>query len=106
MNQFEKFENFLDNPDLYEDLEHFWLYEISKITKGHLHAWTGNEYANGKKIYDGNPIFSFWQPNKRKAIRIIQNEINPIRADLLCWMKKAFDQEGNQVSELAIALQL
>src|SRR5690554_6776324 len=41
-----------------------------------------NSDAQGKKIYDANPIFTFVNNNKTKAIRIIQDDVTILKTSL------------------------
>ncbi len=75
--------------------------------------------AEGKKIYDANPIFTFIDYQKTKAIRIIQDDIKQIEQGniemekylISAWIDKIsiyesdnIDSSEKDVSELVIAL--
>lgn len=75
--------------------------------------------TEGKKIYDANPIFTFIDYQKNKAIRIIQDDINQIEQEnnemekylISAWFDKIsiyeknnIDSSERNVSELVIAL--
>lgn len=78
-----------------------------------------NTDKRGNKIYDANPIFTFLNHEKTRAIRIIQDEIpseeiddNDISAYLIsAWIDKirlyeSFQGQETIVKELVIALYL
>lgn len=70
-----------------------------------------NSDAQGKKIYDANPIFTFVNDNKTKAIRIIQDDIKIIQTSLeenekyliSAWLDDIY-YDNYRIPELVIAL--
>ena len=75
--------------------------------------------TKGKKIYDANPIFTFIDYQKTKAIRIIQDDIKQIEQEniemekylISAWFDKIsiyeknnIDSSEKNVNELVIAL--
>lgn len=71
------FPKFLHDHKEYEACEAFWHKLVKDVIGGDMktyRTWYKNEFANGKKIMDGNPIFSLVNMEKKKAIRIIQQE--------------------------------
>ncbi|MCY1223119.1 hypothetical protein D3C87_57670 [compost metagenome] len=72
-----------------------------------------NVDARGKKIYDANPIFTFINENKTKAIRIIQDDVTLLK-DLSnldnekylisAWLDNIIYSNNREVPELVIAL--
>lgn len=72
-----------------------------------------NVDARGKKIYDANPIFTFINENKTKAIRIIQDDVALLK-DLSnldnekylisAWLDNIIYSNNKEVPELVIAL--
>lgn len=98
------YQDFLTNKKIYNLNVGFW----NRILKS---SWPSVElplynshFSNGKKMYDGNPISSGYDLNKRKSIRIIQND-NPGESYFDAWVKQVeiFDEE---VKELVISLSL
>lgn len=71
-----------------------------------------NSDAKGKKIYDANPIFTFVNDNKTKAIRIIQDDIkilqNSLEEDekylISAWLDDIYYDNERRIPELVIAL--
>ncbi|GAA3732911.1 hypothetical protein GCM10022422_14390 [Flavobacterium ginsengisoli] len=71
-----------------------------------------NSDARGKKIYDANPIFTFINDNKTKAIRIIQDDISIIKTTLeenetfliSAWLDDISLDNEKKIPELVIAL--
>jgi len=68
-------------------------------------SWLNTEYANGTKIYDGNPIYSAKLEN-RKAIRIIQEEPESDTRQITAWVEETEDEHENKIEELVISLEL
>ncbi|MCU7693851.1 hypothetical protein ACFSPU_01410 [Haoranjiania flava] len=70
-----------------------------------------NSDAQGKKIYDANPIFTFVNDSKTKAIRIIQDDIKIIQTSLeenekyliSAWLDDIY-YDNYRIPELVIAL--
>jgi hypothetical protein len=71
-----------------------------------------NSDAKGKKIYDANPIFTFVNDNRTKAIRIIQDDITIIKTSLdenekyliSAWLDDILYDNEKKIPELVIAL--
>ena len=71
-----------------------------------------NSDAEGKKIYDANPIFTFVNDNRTKAIRIIQDDINILKVSLeenedyliSAWLDYIILDNEREIQELVIAL--
>ena len=71
-----------------------------------------NVDAIGKKIYDANPIFTFVNDDKTKAIRIIQDDITRIKSSLnenekyliSAWLDDILYDNERKIPELVIAL--
>jgi hypothetical protein len=71
-----------------------------------------NSDAKGKKIYDANPIFTFVNDNRTKAIRIIQDDINVLKTSLeenekyliSAWLDDILYNNERKIPELVIAL--
>ena len=71
-----------------------------------------NSDAQGKKFYDANPIFTFVNNNRTKAIRIIQDDITIIKGSLdenekyliSAWLDEILYDNENKIPELVIAI--
>jgi hypothetical protein len=71
------FEQFLENKNTYNLNVGYWRKKlqtalVETIQKSDQPIINKNE--KGKNFYDGNPIFSFYNQKKNKAIRIIQED--------------------------------
>jgi hypothetical protein len=105
MIDFNKFNNFLTDKNIYS--ENVGLYEklIRKITNEIASEWMITKFADGTDIGDGNPIYSVFIENKKNAIRIIQTEIDINKPIFNTWINKN-PFEMTDVKELVISLQL
>jgi len=55
---------------------------------------------------DGNPIFNFRIDNSKRAVRIIQEEIETDKVEYSAWLNTLKLVDGNSVDELVISLEL
>lgn len=102
------YKNFLHKKTIYGQNESYWRKIIHKILNKHNvkpQPWIINEYANGQKIYNGNPIYSA-RVLDGKAIRIIQEEPKSELMRIAAWVDEAEDGENGKLIELVIALEL
>jgi hypothetical protein len=89
------YKDFLSSPQQYDECELYWKNIAKEILKEdfvNYTEWFKNVFGNGKKIEDGNPIFTLKHSTKNKAIRIIQEEPKSKRPFLYGWLEKA--EEG------------
>ena len=110
------YQQFLTDKNIYNLNVSYWRVKLQKAldkkisTKDQL---IKNKNDKGKSFYDGNPMFSYYNPSKDKAIRVIQEDptsietyfdINLIEA----WITKIFiidsNKEEREVPELVISL--
>ncbi len=102
------FENFLRDKRVYVLNQSFWASQLGKAIPEdiiELKNWYHNEFANGLKIYDGNPIYSLLiRPNK--SIRIIQEEPESVAPEITAWIQETEGNEKNKIEELVISLEL
>jgi len=102
------FENFLNNKKVYALNEIFWARQLDKLLpSGSIEKknWLHTRYANGKKMYNGNPIFSVLiKPDK--AIRIIQEQPESDQPEIGAWVDIREGENGHQVQELVISMEL
>lgn len=75
------FENYLEDENEYLALENYWVAVFSELlteAKLNLEDWNCPHYntffSNGKKMMDGNPIFSAMSKIDGRIIRVIQDE--------------------------------
>ena len=66
--------DFLENKRTYNLAQGAWKRLFSSLLQEYGYTYTPyiNQTQNGKKEYDGNPIFSAFIPEINRAIRIIQ----------------------------------
>jgi hypothetical protein len=100
--------NFLENTTIYRQNEAYWVRFVQQTLAPYgiqPQAWLNKQYADGSRMHDGNPIYDALLGNG-KAVRIIQ--IQPDEEDDLisAWIKQTEDEEGADLEELVIHLQL
>jgi hypothetical protein len=102
------YKNFLVKKVIYNQNESYWKRYVKKALEPKViehESWLKNQYANGTKIYDGNPIYSA-KLQDGKAIRIIQEEPESETRQITAWMEETEDEHENKVEELVISLEL
>lgn len=117
------FERFNEDKRIYNLNQGYWKRKLQSKLKQRFsneNILFQNIDANGKKLYDANPIFTFIDSSQTKAIRIIQDDIkflsdntNVLDEDLIsAWIDEIYVTNSNRdinyddqkVSELVIAL--
>lgn len=102
------FENFLRDKRVYVLNQSYWAQQLGKAIpedKVESKNWYHNEFANGVKIYDGNPIYSLLiRPNK--SIRIIQEEPESKAPEIAAWVQQTEGYQKNKIEELVVSLEL
>ena len=114
------FERFNENKKIYNLNEGYWKRKLNSRLEQKFSSENilfKNFDGRGKKIYDANPIFAYLDYSKRKAIRIIQDDIREISNQNLdlddihvlmsAWLDKIEIIKLNElekVDELVIAL--
>lgn len=71
------FKNYLENEEVYLELESFWVDFFLKLIKqsdrcNWIIPYYKTVFSNGKKFMDANPIFSAKSKSSNKSIKIIQ----------------------------------
>lgn len=102
------FENFLTDKRVYHLNQNFWKNSVRnhlKKEKVKSENWLNDRYANGQKMYDGNPIYSLLL-DAQKAVRIIQEEPECTSPEISAWIKATEDDQQNIMQELVIVLEL
>jgi len=105
------FDNYLNDEKVYEALEKYWMDNFFKwldtenINKSDwLSPFYKTTFSNGKKVMDGNPIFSARSKKDGRIIRVIQE--NPIEGDVFTsWRNSTVDAKGT-LNELVIVCTL
>lgn len=110
------YQQFLKDKNIYNLNVGYWRVKLQKalnekISKKDLLIKNKND--KGKNFYDGNPIFSYYNAKKDKAIRVIQEDPEYIKTYLeikliQAWITKIFvahtETEEREVPELVISL--
>lgn len=109
-NRFHYFDNYLDDEDMYSALEKYWidmffmlLHKENIDGKDWICPYYNTTFSNGKKMMDGNPIFSAKSKGKNKIIRIIQ-ESSKNGAIFSYWINSSMDNRSQ--NELVIVCTL
>ena len=110
------YQQFLKDKSIYNLNVSYWRVKLQKafnekiFTRDQL---IKNKNEEGKSFYDGNPMFSYFNPKKDKAIRVIQEDPTYIEtySDIKlieAWIAKIFINDSNkeerEVPELVISL--
>ncbi len=109
------FEKFGQDKRVYNLNQGYWKRKLQSRLKIKLTKESElfkNFDAGGKKIYDANPIFTFINENKTRAIRIIQDDIKLIQTSIeeneqhliSAWIDDIIFENERKVPELVIAL--
>lgn len=80
--------NFLENKKAYNLAQGSWNRLLKSILREYDYTSFPyiNQMQNGKKEYDGNPIFSAYIPEIQRAIRIIQVAPDEEGGDISAWI--------------------
>lgn len=105
------FDNFLNDEKVYDALEKYWMekffmwLDTENINNNDwLSPYYKTSFSNGKKMMDGNPIFSAKSRKDGRIIRVIQE--NPIGRDIFTsWRNSTVDARGT-LNELVIVCTL
>ncbi len=89
---------------IYNLAQAFWRRKLSAFAGNYgltYQSYLNPDNGKGQKEYDANPIFDAYFPDRKKAVRIIQDEPELGAPDLAAWLD---DSDG--IPELVIALSL
>lgn len=110
------YQQFLREKAIYNLNVSYWRIKLQKALNEKISSkdqLIKNKDNKGKNFYDGNPMFSYYNPRKEKAIRVIQedpSEINKYSDIKLieAWISKILvtdsSREDKEVPELVISL--
>lgn len=109
------FDKFIEDKRIYNLNQGYWKRKLQSKLKLKLTKESEvfkNIDARGKKIYDANPIFTFINDNKTKAIRIIQDDFKVMQTSInenekyliSAWLDNITYDNERKVPELVIAL--
>lgn len=69
------FPSFLDDHRTYALVQTYWRRQVSRLLEGTdmtFQSFYNDRTGDGSKLYDANPIFDAYFPDRHKLIRIIQ----------------------------------
>lgn len=101
------FKNFLADPKVYALNQGYWATQIrawlpdAAVERENLYQ---THFANGKKMHDGNPIYSALLKN-RKSVRIIQEQPESEQPEIGAWISQT-EVDGEAIQELVISTEL
>lgn len=109
------FDKFLEDKRIYNLNQGYWKRKFQSRLQTKLSKESEmfkNSDALGNKIYDANPIFTFVNDNRTKAIRIIQDDNNIMKASLeenekhliSAWLDDILYDNKSEIPELVVAL--
>jgi len=109
------FEKYAVNKRIYNLNQGYWKRKLQSRLKIKLTKESEilkNSDARGNKIYDANPIFTFVNDSRTKAIRIIQDDFVIIKTTLdenekyliSAWLDNISYDNDRKIPELVIAL--
>lgn len=110
-NSLHDFDHYLDDEEVYAALEKYWIDMFfmwlakEKIDDSDwITPYYNTTFGNGKKMMDGNPIFSAKSIKNDKVIKIIQE--NPVNGNVLSyWSNRSMDNDHNE-NELVVVCTL
>jgi hypothetical protein len=103
------FENFLEDHKTYVLTENFWSTTIGGMLVDKsipIKRWLATKNNNGRRFFDGDPIFSLIDYKSNRALRIVQLKPKSNEPFIKSWVEKRLDQEDNEIDVLAITLEL
>jgi len=101
------FKNFLADPKVYALNQGYWATQIrawlpdAAVERENLYQ---THFANGKKMHDGNPMYSALLKNG-KAVRIIQEEPESKQPEIGAWLNQT-EINGKIIQEFVISTEL
>jgi hypothetical protein len=101
--------DFLENKRTYNLAQGSWNRLLTSLLKEYEYTHTPyiNQTQNGEKEYDGNPIFSAFIPEIKRAIRIIQIAPQEEGDDISAWLDDiALNAKAEKTAELVVDIKL
>ena len=101
--------NFLSDKRVYNLAQSTWKRLFERLAEKHSFTFVPyiNQIQNGRKEYDGNPIFSAYVASVGRAVRIIQAEPEEGGSFFSAWLDTIELQEGRPpMQELVIDIAL
>lgn len=103
------YKHFLESKKIYNLNVGFWTQIANKISRSAsltYTKWVNDEFSNGTKFFDGNPIFSAYLKEQKKALRIIQNVATSNTTEISAWIEKTENEKKECIVEFVIDLEL
>jgi uncharacterized UPF0160 family protein len=101
------YQNFLENKNIYNLAQAAWGRVLVSVLKDLNYTYVPylNDRQNGKKEYDGNPIFNAYIPEIKRAVRIIQVSPEEEGDDISGWIDN-IQLKDKSTKELVLDLKL
>ncbi len=101
------YQNFLEDKNIYNLAQASWGRVLASLLKDfdYTHSPYLNDRQNGKKEYDGNPIFNAYIPEIKRAVRIIQVSPEEEGDDISGWIDN-IQLKNKNTKELVLDLKL
>jgi hypothetical protein len=102
------YKEFLNDKRIYALNVGYWTKLFKRIlqTKEVYKRWLNVQFNNNLGFYDGNPIYDILVENKRKAVRIIQEEPETPTLSISAWIDETETELKEKINELVIVLEL
>ena len=106
--------NFLSEPHEYQLAVKYWRDRCRQILhlsgkQNQWKPWLNTHFLDGTSFFDGNPIYSLVSEDKRKGLRIVQEEPTTDEVEISAWMD-TYGDSGNgfddSIKELVIVCAL
>lgn len=110
-NSLHYFDKYLDDEEVYDALEKYWndmffmlLDKQNMDGSEWISPYYKTTFGNGKKMMDGNPIFSAKSKRKDKVIKIVQE--SPMNGNVISYWSNSSRGNNHDQNELVIVCTL
>ena len=103
------YKDFLENEKVYLTNIDYWksvIYTLLSVENLSFEEYVATTKKDGSLYMDGNPIFNFRIDKSKRAVRIIQEEIETNHVEYSAWLNSLELTDGDKVDELVISLEL
>ena len=103
------YKDFLENEKVYFANIDYWKSVIYTLLSGEnlsFEEYVATTKKDGSLYMDGNPIFNFRIDKSKRAVRIIQEEIETDKVEYSAWLNNLELTDSSSVDELVISLEL
>lgn len=99
--------NFLENKKIYNLAQGSWRRFFASLLKKKGYSFEPylNDRVNGKKEYDGNPIFNAYIPELKRAVRIIQVSPEEEGDNISAWIDD-IELKDKKTQELVLDIKM